>query len=98
MAVHELKTVAPYFDNVWQGKKTAELRFNDREFAVDDFLVLREFTPGNSTGVGDFTGRTVCVCVTDVCDYPIGLRNGFVMLSFYHLASLERRETSVTKL
>jgi len=95
--IHELKTVNPYFTLVWMGDKRAELRNNDRNFAVGDILVLREFTPGNSTGVGEFTGRAVCVRISDVCDYPEALRPGFVMLSFYPLASCEDYEKNRSK-
>jgi hypothetical protein len=42
MATHELKTVAPHFAHVQSGAKRAEIRKDDRGFAVGDVLVLRE--------------------------------------------------------
>lgn len=37
---HDLKTIEPYFDAVDQGWKTFEVRLNDRDFRVDDFVRL----------------------------------------------------------
>lgn len=45
MKTHELKTVQPYFQDVWCGKKPFECRLNDRGFNVGDELILQEFLP-----------------------------------------------------
>lgn len=45
MAVHRLKTWPPFFRDVRDGKKTFELRKNDRQFSAGDLLVLREWDP-----------------------------------------------------
>lgn len=42
---HELKTVNPYFTQVWEGQKRFELRKNDRNFNEGDFLILKEYDP-----------------------------------------------------
>ncbi|MGD1319548.1 DUF3850 domain-containing protein [Chryseobacterium sp. 2R14A] len=42
MKVHELKTVNPYFEDVWNLKKNFEVRKNDRHFKVGDKLKLLE--------------------------------------------------------
>lgn len=42
MNKHVLKTVQPYFDDVASGKKTFEIRKNDRNFQVGDLLRLVE--------------------------------------------------------
>jgi len=55
MTTHELKTWPEPFDAIWNGKKTFEVRKNDRGFEVGDVVVLREYTP--STGV--YSGRQV---------------------------------------
>ncbi len=59
MAKHELKTWPEHFEQVEQGRKTFEIRKDDRGFAVDDVLWLREYTPG----VG-LTGRELLRRVT----------------------------------
>lgn len=43
MNIHVLKTVQPYFDDVASGKKTFEIRKNDRNFQVGDLLQLWEY-------------------------------------------------------
>jgi len=66
--IHELKTHPPYFQSVLEGKRTHEVRVNDRNFRVGDFLRLREFFPREVTGKkeGTYTGREVLVAVTYV--------------------------------
>ncbi len=94
MKIHGLKTVQPYFGQVKDGTKTAELRKNDRDFKVGDYLLLQEFevtahwTATHLDGiqtVGHYTGKFVLVEVTDVCHYPDALNDGYVMLSFKKL-------------
>lgn len=43
MKYHLLKTVNPYFQDVYDGLKTFELRVNDRDFSEDDILILVEY-------------------------------------------------------
>jgi hypothetical protein len=41
--VHYLKTVQPHFGDVWSGRKTFEVRYNDRNYQLGDYLVLQEY-------------------------------------------------------
>jgi hypothetical protein len=43
MQMHELKTIQPFFDLVYDGKKDFEIRKNDRNFQSGDILWLREY-------------------------------------------------------
>lgn len=43
MATHHLKTWPDYFDKVKFGKKTFEIRKNDRDYQVGDILILHEY-------------------------------------------------------
>lgn len=53
MAEHELKTDPAAFDDVACGAKTHEIRFNDRNYAVGDVLVLRRTkNTGRAMSVG----------------------------------------------
>ncbi|WP_331384989.1 DUF3850 domain-containing protein [Bacillus badius] len=42
---HELKIYPQYFKAVVSGKKSFEIRKNDRDFKVGDTLLLHEFDP-----------------------------------------------------
>lgn len=42
---HELKTIQPYFELIQLGVKTFEIRKNDRDYKVDDYLMLKEYDP-----------------------------------------------------
>jgi hypothetical protein len=76
MKTHELKTVQPYFDAVFYGEKTFELRRDDRGFAVGDVLVLREW----DAAAGAYGPRTFRRRVTYVLrDYP-GVTPGYAVL------------------
>ena len=56
---HELKTIAPYFGDVVLGKKTFEVRKNDRNFQVGDFLHLRERDEGEHKYTGQEAFRSI---------------------------------------
>ena len=47
---HELKILPQYMEAVITGRKTFELRKNDRDFQVGDVFILREWENGAYTG------------------------------------------------
>ena len=47
---HDLKLQSRYYDDVMMGRKTFELRKNDRDYQVGDVFVLREFDNNRYTG------------------------------------------------
>ena len=73
MATHELKILTEHFIPVLDGLKRAELRKNDRNFAVGDKLVLMEWN-------GDYTGDGCERIITHVADVGAYL-SGYVLLS-----------------
>lgn len=82
--VHELKTWPEFFQAVFDGGKTFELRKDDRDFAVGDALLLREWDPGRvAIHLEPYTGRSLIVNVTGlVRDRPqFGLMSGYVIMS-----------------
>lgn len=88
MTTHTLKIWPQYFDAVASGRKTVELRRDDRGYAVGDTLVLQEWKPIDGASVwrgtalgGDLTGREVCVTITDITRGEQWLQPGVVALS-----------------
>jgi hypothetical protein len=64
-AIHELKTWPEYFDAVRDGRKTFEIRRNDRDFKVGDVLLLQEYDlPTNQ-----YSGYDVSRRITYITDY-----------------------------
>lgn len=87
MSTHELKTDPEAFDAVDRREKTFEIRFNDRDFQVEDALILRRTKhTGAAMKAGaplEYTGGSVRVVVSHILRGPIyGLQNGWVILSF----------------
>ena len=60
VGVHVLKTWPEYFEAVYFGDKTFEVRFDDRDYKVGDTLVLREWDPKTK----EYSGRQLEVRVT----------------------------------
>lgn len=50
LMIHELKIIPEYYNDIISGRKTFEVRFNDRNYQVGDVLVLREYEDGEYTG------------------------------------------------
>lgn len=77
---HRLKTVQPFFERVRMGEKTAELRLNDRNFQVGDFMTLVEFDP-----ISGQTGHEIRCIITHVLSNYKGLEKGYCVISFKKL-------------
>jgi hypothetical protein len=73
--VHHLKTWPGYFAAVEDGRKTFEIRFNDRNFTVGDVLVLEEFWPSQNA----YSGKVLFCRVTYLTDWE--QKPGFVVLA-----------------
>ena len=78
MQIHELKLWTEYFDCVEQGKKTFEIRKNDRGFRDGDTLFLREWNNKES----HYTGRSILAVVTNILqNSEFGLEKGYCIMS-----------------
>lgn len=60
--IHALKTLPEYFEAVRKGDKTFELRKNDRDFKVGDYLALNEWDGKK------YTGRALLAKITYMLD------------------------------
>jgi hypothetical protein len=75
---HDLKTWPDAFQAVWDGRKTAEFRRDDRGFDVGDVLRLREWDPKTSL----YSGRAIEARITHISPGGrSGIPEGFAMLS-----------------
>jgi hypothetical protein len=84
---HELKTDPDVFDAVADGRKTHEIRCNDRDFKVGDGLLLRRTRyTGRTMSLGmplEYTGEELRRVVSHVLLGPVyGIKDGWAILSF----------------
>jgi hypothetical protein len=84
--MHILKTDPKPFEDVWQYKKTFEVRKNDRNFKVGDELILKEtYYTGEEMKKGKpltYTQREIGAKVLHVLHGPVyGLQEGWCIMS-----------------
>ena len=90
MRTHELKSWPEFYGPIVDGSKTAELRINDRNYAVGDVLVLCEWEPNNEVYTGRRCRRRVshilygCGSVGVIAPLR-GLSTKYVMLSLQEI-------------
>ena len=77
METHELKILPKYYTEVVIGNKTYELRKDDRDYKVNDLIVLKEYSNGSYTG-NEFN-VTIKHILRNCPDY--GLKDGYVIIS-----------------
>lgn len=68
---HHLKILPEYFEAVIDGRKTFEIRHDDRGFKEGDILCLNEWQC-------EFTGRSIDVLVTYISNFE--QKPGYVVL------------------
>ena len=71
---HEVKIVASYYEDVVSGKKSFELRKNDRGYKQGDSLKMLEFKDGKHTG------RTINADIIYMLEDYTGLIEGYCIL------------------
>lgn len=79
--LHELKLHPDHWEPLLTGRKTFELRRNDRGYQAGDWLVLRRFVEGQGY-VDDRDEREPMIAeVAAVLEHATGLASGFAILS-----------------
>ena len=79
MAIHELKTFYPYWDAVNEGRKTFEVRKNDRNFQLGDIFHLRRTTKDGKE-INNYFSPIKVKIVYLLAGEEFGIRPGFVVL------------------
>lgn len=75
--IHVLKTWPKYFQSIKHGFKTFEIRRDDRNFQLGDYLELKEWNPDEEK----YTGDKLLKRVNYIMWGPIfGLEKGFVIM------------------
>ena len=72
--VHDVKLGATFFEDVKTGRKTFELRKNDRGYKEGDTIVLHEYKDGTTTG------RTIMKKIAYMLEDFTGLEDGYCIL------------------
>lgn len=72
--IHEIKIAAMYYEDVVSGKKSFELRKNDRGYKQGDKLIMLEFKDGKHTG------RIVNADIVYMLEDYTGLAEGYCIL------------------
>lgn len=74
---HSIKIQKQYFDSMLKLQKTFEIRKNDRNYQINDTLILKEIDENKV-----YTGRELIVKVTYIYKSPIhGLKLGYCIMA-----------------
>ena len=89
MKIHDLKCWPQYFEAILEGKKTFEVRYNDRGYEEGDVLLLQEYDMREMR----YTGRSMKMLVGYILQSDVGVRPGWVAMTIIPTgnACLERR-------
>ena len=86
---HNLKTDRIVFDMSWEGIKNYEIRLDDRNFHVEDELVLKETVYSGLEMIDGqplkYTGRRMRLKVVSKVSGNYGLKDGWCILGVYEL-------------
>lgn len=75
---HELKTWPIYFQPLAKGKKTFEIRRDDRQYKEGDILVLKEWSKDSGYTSNEVVARVEYLLRDDVV---VGVPPGYVIMS-----------------
>ena len=93
--VHALKCEERFYDMTIKNEKNYEIRFNDRNFAVGDTIVLSEWNSEKK----EYTGRSrICriKSIVSADDFPQGLKEGYVILGIGFTATTDELQAAMS--
>lgn len=88
MRAHKLKIWPVPFVAVESEDKVADVRCDDRDFQVGDYVMLAEYHPIREALTGKYVFRKI-THITTANNVPRGLIDGFVILHFAECSSSE---------
>ena len=93
MKIHELKCGLSFYNRLSPEGKTAEIRLNDRDYQVKDYLVLYPHREGETDRLlvpqGFYMAQITDIVTAE--EFPRGLQEGYVMLSMRSVGGHEGR-------
>lgn len=90
--LHELKCINPFFEEIWNGNKTFDIRIKDRPYKVNDFVLLREYD-----GIG-YLGREIKALITYILDDIQFSKKDFVVLAIKIIDKENKKDISFNSL
>lgn len=81
MKIHTMKTVNPYFTLARDEIKGFELRKNDRDFRINDWLISREYSPELDKYSDRLLIGKIIYCLQDF----VGLEKGYCILQIQYI-------------
>ena len=78
--LHKVKCINPFFEDVLAGRKTFEVRRNDRKYKVGDLILLWEYNPDREMFLDRHCLVEVIYVYKEERYRRIGLRRGYVVL------------------
>lgn len=85
---HKLKILSRYYVAILQGKKTFEVRKDDRPFNEGDTLLLQECVTPNGCG---YTGREMTVDVTYILRDSEYVKDGYCIMGIKIISTNKSR-------
>ncbi|WP_167630626.1 DUF3850 domain-containing protein [Listeria valentina] len=78
---HKLKILPQFFKEARSGNKYFEIRKNDRDYQVDDYIVLNEYNGKN------YTGKKIAGKITFITDFE--QKDGYVVFGWMPVGLME---------
>lgn len=92
-SMHELKISPSNFSDVASSRMSFQIRKDDRNYKIDDYIYLREYDEDT------YTGRSLPARITHLLSEAEGLQKGYVLLNIKVKGLIihegERYDTSV---
>lgn len=89
MTIHEVKITRRYYKDVSSGKKTFEIRKDDRHYETGDLLALQKYDYNKDK----YTGNIIVCEITYIhCGY--GMQEGYVVLGIDPYFELSKEDVA----